>query len=153
KIKVFEQYLMQLNTFIVFKMKSKITTLAVLCCLIGSNSFATTKGNKSQLIINSSKYQVTKNLSISDLNEQDTIISKKELRRIKKEQRKKMYKDLKFKIGDGVTVTTGPMKGMYGVFIYYDSKMKYLIRFTGTQQMFFNEEDIQLWIEYIKKNK
>lgn len=76
---------------------------------------------------------------------QDSIMSKKEKKRLKKLEKKKMYKDLKFKIGDGVTVTTGPMKEMYGTVIYYDTKMKYLIRFTGTQQMFFAEEEIKLW--------
>lgn len=70
---------------------------------------------------------------------------KKSSRQTKKQGRKKMYNDLKFKIGDGVTVTTGPMKDMYGVIIYYDKDMKYLIRFTGTQQMFFAEVDIKYW--------
>lgn len=135
------------------RMNSKITSLAAFCCLIGSNTIAATQGTDNTLTTDLPQNQLTKHLSISDLNEQDTILSKKELKRIKKEQRKKMYKDLKFKIGDGVTVTTGPMKGMYGVFISYDTKMKYLIRFTGTQQMFFNEEDIQLWVEYLKENK
>ncbi|QQU05262.1 hypothetical protein [Myroides odoratus] len=97
--------------------------------------------------------QETKNSSILKLIEQDSLLTKKELKRIKKDKKKSMYKNLKYKIGDGVTVTTGPMKGMYGVFIYYDTKMKYLIRFTGTQQIFFNEEDIQLWVDYLNKNK
>lgn len=59
---------------------------------------------------------------------------------------KRTQKELKFKIGDGVSVTTGPLKGMYGTIIYYDEKpAKYLIRFTGTQQIYFSESEIIFW--------
>ncbi|CAM3652913.1 hypothetical protein SPPR111872_12760 [Sphingobacterium prati] len=134
-------------------MNFKTTAIAVFCFFIGANTVASTRRINSSLNTESRSYHGSKKLSILKFSEQDTILSRKESRRTKKKQKKSMYKDLKFKIGDGVTVTTGPMKGMYGVFIYYDTTMKYLIRFTGTQQMFFNEEDIQLWTEYIKKNK
>lgn len=83
--------------------------------------------------------------SVEEFVRQDTVVSKKARRRIRKQERKIKTKDLKFNLGDGVTVTTGPMKGMYGVIIYHDKKMKYLIRFTGTQQMFFDEDEIKLW--------
>ncbi|WP_270089119.1 hypothetical protein [Sphingobacterium sp. SYP-B4668] len=133
------------------KMNRKITTLTAACLFMGLNTIAATNATNITHGTDLPHKDPTNHLLMFELSNQDTILSKKELRRIKKEKRKKMYKDLKFKIGDGVTVTTGPMKGMYGVCIYYDVKMKYLIRFTGTQQMFFNEEDIQLWIDYIKK--
>src|SRR5690606_9897828 len=129
------------------------TTLTCIYLLIGSNNITNTQEKNSLPTTNLASIQETKNSSIFKLIEQDSLLTKKELKRIKKDKKKSMYKNLKYKIGDGVTVTTGPMKGMYGVFIYYDTKMKYLIRFTGTQQMFFNEEDIQLWVDYLNKNK
>lgn len=59
---------------------------------------------------------------------------------------KKMQKELKFKIGDGVSVTTGPFKGMYGTIVFFDEETsKYLIRFTGTQQIYFSEAEIVFW--------
>lgn len=131
----------------------KFTTLTCIYLLIGSNNITNTQEKNSLPTTNLASIQETKNPSIFKLIEQDSLLTKKELKRIKKDKKKSMYKNLKYKIGDGVTVTTGPMKGMYGVFIYYDTKMKYLIRFTGTQQMFFNEEDIQLWVDYLNKNK
>ncbi|MNN24158.1 hypothetical protein D3C81_1375780 [compost metagenome] len=52
----------------------------------------------------------------------------------------------KFKIGDGVTVTEGPMKGIYGVIVYlYEKKEQYLIRFTGNQQIYYTEDQIKFW--------
>jgi transcription antitermination factor NusG len=57
-----------------------------------------------------------------------------------------MDKELKFKIGDGVTVTTGALKDIYGTVVFYDEKTdQYLVRFTGSQQMFFSEADIVYW--------
>jgi len=134
-------------------MNCKITILTAACCLFGTNAIVAAPTNNASYLTDLHQKDQSNHLLLFELNEQDTILSKKERKRMKKEQRKKMYEDLKFKIGDGVTVTTGPMKGMYGVFIYYDVKMKYLIRFTGTQQMYYNEEDIQLWVDYIKKKK
>ncbi|MDA9462081.1 hypothetical protein B835_2009 [Enterococcus mundtii 3F] len=52
----------------------------------------------------------------------------------------------KFKIGDGVTVITGPFKGIYGVIVFYDkNKKKYLVRFTGNQQFYYLEDEIKMW--------
>lgn len=52
----------------------------------------------------------------------------------------------KFKVGDAVTVTDGSMKGLYGTVIgFYAKQDAYLVRFTGSQQMFYNEERIVHW--------
>lgn len=52
----------------------------------------------------------------------------------------------KFNIGDGVTVTDGPMKGLYGVVVWYNEKdSTYLIRFTGQQQLFYTVNQIKYW--------
>ena len=52
----------------------------------------------------------------------------------------------KFKIGDGVTVNTGPMKGLYGNVVWYNEKNgEWLVRFTGQQQLFFTEDEIIFW--------
>jgi len=59
---------------------------------------------------------------------------------------KAMENNLKFKIGDGVTVTSGPMKKIYGTIVYFDKKKgKYLIRFTTTQQLYYTENEIEAW--------
>ncbi|MGO2638230.1 MAG: hypothetical protein ACTH9D_04295 [Enterococcus viikkiensis] len=51
-----------------------------------------------------------------------------------------------FKLGEGVTVTTGPLQGIYGVIVFYDQQQKrYLVRFTGQQQLYFSLEEIILW--------
>ncbi|MGO1560912.1 hypothetical protein CZ771_02860 [Actinomycetales bacterium JB111] len=51
-----------------------------------------------------------------------------------------------FSIGDGVTTTDGPMKGQYGTVVYLDEKeQKYLVRFAGTQQMYYPEDEIVAW--------
>lgn len=51
-----------------------------------------------------------------------------------------------FKIGDGVTVLDGPMKGMYGVYVwFYEARDEYLVRFAGGQQMYYKEEQIVHW--------
>lgn len=61
--------------------------------------------------------------------------------RIEKEEKMQ-----KFKIGDGVSVISGPMKGLYGVIVYfYEEKGEYLVRFTGQQQLYYTEDQIQLW--------
>ncbi|MDV4149442.1 hypothetical protein R0131_01195 [Clostridium sp. AL.422] len=52
----------------------------------------------------------------------------------------------KFKVGDGVTVIDGPMKGIYGTVIYLNKKKEqYLIRFTANQQFYYYEDQIKLW--------
>ena len=52
----------------------------------------------------------------------------------------------KFKIGEGVTVTSGGMKGLYGVVVWYNEKdSTYLIRFTGQQQLFYTVDQIKYW--------
>ncbi|WP_018157054.1 hypothetical protein [Demetria terragena] len=52
----------------------------------------------------------------------------------------------KFKVGDGVTVTEGPMKGLYATVVwFYDKKEQYLVRFSGTQQVYFTEDQIVPW--------
>ncbi|SEI91245.1 hypothetical protein SAMN04487995_2518 [Dyadobacter koreensis] len=57
-----------------------------------------------------------------------------------------MQKELKFRIGDGVSVITGPLKGIYGTVIFFDEETsKYLIRFTGSQQIYFSEGEIIFW--------
>ncbi|WP_265455568.1 hypothetical protein [Enterococcus sp. HY326] len=50
-----------------------------------------------------------------------------------------------FKIGDGVTPLDGPFKGIYGVVVFYDEKEQVLVRFTGSQQLYFAEMDLRLW--------
>lgn len=51
-----------------------------------------------------------------------------------------------FKLGEGVTVTTGPLQGIYGIIVFYDQQQKrYLVRFTGQQQLYFSPEEIILW--------
>lgn len=49
-------------------------------------------------------------------------------------------------IGDGVTVLDGPMKGIYGVLVwFYEARGEYLVRFAGGQQMYYKEEQIVPW--------
>ena len=53
-----------------------------------------------------------------------------------------------FKLGEGVTATSGPFKGIYGVIVFYDEKQeKYLVRFTGQQQLYYPANEIILWSE------
>lgn len=52
----------------------------------------------------------------------------------------------KFKIGNSVTVTEGSMKGIFAIVVFLDEKQqKYLIRFSGNQQMYYEENQITLW--------
>ncbi|MDT2827719.1 hypothetical protein P7H59_04525 [Enterococcus viikkiensis] len=52
----------------------------------------------------------------------------------------------KFELGESVTVTTGPFKGIFGIIVFYDTKQeKYLVRFTGQQQLYFSPDEIILW--------
>lgn len=40
-------------------------------------------------------------------------------------------------------MTEGPLKGLYGNVVYYDEKQrKYLVRFTGQQQMYYDPAQI-----------
>lgn len=60
--------------------------------------------------------------------------------------KKEMENNLKFKVGDGVTVTTGPMKKIYGTVIFFDKKSeKYLIRFGSAQQLYYTEDQLEIW--------
>lgn len=52
----------------------------------------------------------------------------------------------KYNVGDGVRVTDGPMQGIYGVVVwFYEKQDKYLVRFSGLQQMYYDEEQILPW--------
>ncbi|EOH78883.1 KOW motif-containing protein [Enterococcus malodoratus] len=54
----------------------------------------------------------------------------------------------KFKLGESVTVHTGPFKGIYGIIVSFDKKReKYLVRFNGQQQLYFSPDEIILWSE------
>ncbi len=51
-----------------------------------------------------------------------------------------------FEIGDGVRTKGGPLKGIYGVVVwYYGEKDQYLVRFTGAQQMYYADEELEPW--------
>ncbi|MBM7710488.1 hypothetical protein [Enterococcus xiangfangensis] len=53
-----------------------------------------------------------------------------------------------FKLGESVTVTNGPFKDIYGVIVFYDKRQeKYLIRFSGQQQLYYSVDEIILWSE------
>ncbi|MGX7203992.1 transcription termination/antitermination protein NusG [Enterococcus pingfangensis] len=53
-----------------------------------------------------------------------------------------------FKLGESVTVINGPFKGIYGVIVFYDKQQeKYLIRFSGQQQLYYSANEIILWSE------
>lgn len=52
----------------------------------------------------------------------------------------------RFSIGQAVTVAEGPMKGLYGIVIYlYEDEQKYLVRFSGSAQMYYYENQIVEW--------
>lgn len=52
----------------------------------------------------------------------------------------------RFRPGDGVRVTDGPLAGIYGTIIMFDDRQqKYLVRFTGQQQLFYPEDVIVPW--------
>lgn len=52
----------------------------------------------------------------------------------------------KYSLGDQVKVEEGPMKGIPGIVIYIDAKRdRYLLRFTGMQQVYFTEDQIHPW--------
>lgn len=60
--------------------------------------------------------------------------------------KKEMENNMKFRVGDGVTVTSGPMKRIYGTIIFFDKKAgKYLIRFGAVQQLYYTEDQIEIW--------
>lgn len=53
-----------------------------------------------------------------------------------------------FKLGESVTVINSPFKGIYGVIVFYDKRQeKYLIRFSGQQQLYYSADEIILWSE------
>lgn len=53
-----------------------------------------------------------------------------------------------FSLGQGVTVTSGPFKNIYGVIVFYDTEQEqYLIRFSGQQQLYYPVNEIVLWSE------
>ncbi|MGJ9413351.1 hypothetical protein ACHAAC_11655 [Aeromicrobium sp. CF4.19] len=51
-----------------------------------------------------------------------------------------------FAVGDGVTAKGGPMKGLYGTVVwFYEDKDQLLVRFGGTQQMYFTADELERW--------
>lgn len=51
-----------------------------------------------------------------------------------------------YKTGNWVTALDGPMKGIAGIVIHHDKKRgKYLVRFTGMQQLFYTDQEIVPW--------
>ena len=51
-----------------------------------------------------------------------------------------------FEIGDGVRVTVGPLQHQYGVVVYFrEDDGTYLVRFGGTQQMYYAPGEIEPW--------
>ena len=52
----------------------------------------------------------------------------------------------KFKIGDMVETTEGSMQHIPGTVVYLDQENeKYLVRFGGSQQMYYAEDEIVSW--------
>ena len=51
-----------------------------------------------------------------------------------------------FAIGDGVRAKEGPMMYQYGTVVYLrEDDGTYLVRFGGSQQMFFRPEELEPW--------
>lgn len=48
--------------------------------------------------------------------------------------------------GDSVTVTEGPLKGLFAIIVMFDDdQQKYLVRFGSLQQMFYPEDEVIPW--------
>lgn len=51
-----------------------------------------------------------------------------------------------YKIGDGVRTKDGPMMHQYGTVVYLrEDDGTYLVRFGGSQQMYFRAEELESW--------
>ena len=51
-----------------------------------------------------------------------------------------------FSIGDGVRATDGPMQHQYGTVVYFrEDDGTILVRFGGSQQLYFREDEIEPW--------
>ncbi|WP_198684014.1 hypothetical protein [Brachybacterium sp. YJGR34] len=51
-----------------------------------------------------------------------------------------------YAIGDGVRATEGPMQHQYGTVVYLrEDDGTYLVRFGGSQQMYFRAEELEPW--------
>lgn len=52
----------------------------------------------------------------------------------------------RFSIGDGVRTTGGPMEHQYGTVVYFrEDDDTILVRFGGSQQMYFREDELEPW--------
>lgn len=52
----------------------------------------------------------------------------------------------RFKVGDMVGTTEGSMQHIPGTVVYFDQENeKYLVRFGGSQQMYYAEDEIVPW--------
>jgi hypothetical protein len=53
---------------------------------------------------------------------------------------------LEFNIGDNVSVTSGPMQGVYGMIVFFEQQTgQYLIRFGEKQQFYYLVEQMRHW--------
>lgn len=51
-----------------------------------------------------------------------------------------------FAIGDTVTPSVGPMKGLPGTFVYVnEDNDEHLVRFGAAQQLYYSPADLRLW--------
>ncbi|WP_218852791.1 hypothetical protein [Spelaeicoccus albus] len=52
----------------------------------------------------------------------------------------------KYKIGDEVGVTEGPMQGIFGIVVgFYKKRNQYIVRFSGVQQAYYDESQLYPW--------
>lgn len=52
----------------------------------------------------------------------------------------------KYTIGDGVRAKNGPMTHQYGTVVYLrEDDGTYLVRFGGSQQMYFRADELERW--------
>lgn len=51
-----------------------------------------------------------------------------------------------YSIGDGVRTTDGPMKHQYGTVVFFrEDDGTYLVRFGGSQQLYFRADELEPW--------
>jgi hypothetical protein len=51
-----------------------------------------------------------------------------------------------FSIGDGVRAKDGPMQHLYGTVVHFrEDDDTILVRFGGSQQLYFGEDEIEPW--------
>ena len=51
-----------------------------------------------------------------------------------------------YSIGDGVRAKSGPMQHQYGTVVYFkEDDGTILVRFGGSQQLYFREDEIEPW--------